>query len=613
MRSTRHFLTPAVLVAASTLAASATFGQVTELIVDGFGDGDRNNDGIADGPVTNASDVGAAWYLARADSNVSVGVANDVGGINQGGALDVLTMTDSTRAVAAKFDPTTLNDGDRIRAVITVRASENPIDVTDGGAFPDANSDRRFRFGLYSSNGTPFPDADTNDNSFTDDDTGFLGLIDIGSADGTSYAAFGDKADGILGGSSVGLGASSTNSNYFLENDEHTLELIIARVGDDLNISIVFDGELAQDGSADAVTIAAENLPYTYDYFAFGTSGASVDYRLDNVLVEYVTPGDSVASFDGFEDGDYNNDGVVDGPVNDANDLGFQWFKATGTSGVDVQVIDDSSGIGTANAMNVFPVTTSSRKFAAAIEEVTLAQPGDMISFAFDFRGIGFIPAGDRQFRFGIQNDGGTPVTTDGFEQSGDDPGYMAQLDTGADPNDSTATVRGDLPNGLLGGSTRALGGTSTDPLFRLDTNAPRRLELRVMRDFDADLGRDVNRVTLLVDGSVATEGTDSGDGGTDTNPLEFTFNQIAFGSHSGLGFIDYLVDNVEVTTNVGAGGCNPADLAEPFGSLTFGDISTFLVAFNSQDPLADLALPTGSFTFGDISAFLTAFSSGCP
>ncbi len=58
---------------------------------------------------------------------------------------------------------------------------------------------------------------------------------------------------------------------------------------------------------------------------------------------------------------------------------------------------------------------------------------------------------------------------------------------------------------------------------------------------------------------------------------------------------------------------CSPADLAAPFGSLTFADISAFLTAFSTQDPAADLAAPAGAFTFADISAFLGAFSDGCP
>lgn len=55
------------------------------------------------------------------------------------------------------------------------------------------------------------------------------------------------------------------------------------------------------------------------------------------------------------------------------------------------------------------------------------------------------------------------------------------------------------------------------------------------------------------------------------------------------------------------------ADLAAPFGELTFADISAFLVAFTNQDRAADLAAPFGQYTFADISAFLAAFSAGCP
>ncbi len=73
------------------------------------------------------------------------------------------------------------------------------------------------------------------------------------------------------------------------------------------------------------------------------------------------------------------------------------------------------------------------------------------------------------------------------------------------------------------------------------------------------------------------------------------------------------LPSNRVVSYLAAGGGCNPADLAEPFGSLTFADITAFLGAFNASDPSADLAEPFGSFTFADITAFLAAFSAGCP
>jgi hypothetical protein len=47
-------------------------------------------------------------------------------------------------------------------------------------------------------------------------------------------------------------------------------------------------------------------------------------------------------------------------------------------------------------------------------------------------------------------------------------------------------------------------------------------------------------------------------------------------------------------------------------GLLNFFDVSAFLVAFNTGDPLADFT-GDGSFNFFDVSAFLVAFSAGCP
>jgi len=60
-------------------------------------------------------------------------------------------------------------------------------------------------------------------------------------------------------------------------------------------------------------------------------------------------------------------------------------------------------------------------------------------------------------------------------------------------------------------------------------------------------------------------------------------------------------------------GGCNGADLAEPFGTLDFSDVIAFLTAFGSMDPAADLAAPFGVYDFSDVIAFLGAFGAGCP
>ncbi len=102
------------------------------------------------------------------------------------------------------------------------------------------------------------------------------------------------------------------------------------------------------------------------------------------------------------------------------------------------------------------------------------------------------------------------------------------------------------------------------------------------------------------------------------TAPLGFTafvrplvvFSDAVGAADQAAATVDNLV--VQLTSTVGQG-CNPADLAEPFGQLTFADISGFLGAFSVSDPSADLAPPIGQFTFADISAFLTAFAAGCP
>jgi hypothetical protein len=63
------------------------------------------------------------------------------------------------------------------------------------------------------------------------------------------------------------------------------------------------------------------------------------------------------------------------------------------------------------------------------------------------------------------------------------------------------------------------------------------------------------------------------------------------------------------------SGDCNDcvADLAEPFGTLNFFDVSAFVTLYNAQDSAADLAAPFGTFNFFDVSEFITLYNSGCP
>ncbi len=59
-------------------------------------------------------------------------------------------------------------------------------------------------------------------------------------------------------------------------------------------------------------------------------------------------------------------------------------------------------------------------------------------------------------------------------------------------------------------------------------------------------------------------------------------------------------------------GGCSGADLAEPYGTFNFFDVSAFLQAFDAGDPAADLN-GDGVHNFFDISDFLNLYNIGCP
>jgi hypothetical protein len=59
-------------------------------------------------------------------------------------------------------------------------------------------------------------------------------------------------------------------------------------------------------------------------------------------------------------------------------------------------------------------------------------------------------------------------------------------------------------------------------------------------------------------------------------------------------------------------GGCNAADLAEPYGVLDLADINAFIAGFLSSDPIADLN-SDGIHDLADIGVFVSEFVAGCP
>ncbi|MEL6795420.1 MAG: GC-type dockerin domain-anchored protein [Planctomycetota bacterium] len=576
----------------SGLVAGLTHAQPQILVNDGFGDGDRDNDGIAEGPVTDGLDIGQAWYLARGTSSVTASVADDSGGIDSGNALDVISDSASNRVFISTFNPTTLSDGERIIMRLDVRITESPIDPVDSSGA--GNGDRRFRFGLYDGKGTNIT-ADSSDNTITDDDTGYMVQADLGTADGgTTLTGRGDPAGILLGGSTVSMSASTSDPAFAATNDAKKYEFIIARSGDDLDFTLVVDGFIAQDGEILAADLTANGLTYDFDTVAFGTNGGAADYRVDNVEVIYVTPSETTATMDGFEDGDRDNDGVAEGPVNDLADTGFAWYYLRGLGGLLLDVVDDATGIGSGNALQALVSTSSTRAMVASIDPVSLGD-GDVIAFQFDVRIDGFAPTTDRRFRFGIYDSAGTPITEDTSSSSlsDDDPGYCVQVDTGTS-TESSITIRRDLIGSVLSGSMPGIGATSDDPVFALGLGT-RTLRLELERSGSEMLAR------VFVDGVEATSGVDP-------TPDTFDFDQIVFGTNS-ISLISYLVDNFVVETPdevVCLADVNGNGVADP------GDFNAWILAFNNQAPECDQN-GDGNCNPGDFNAWILNFNAGCP
>ncbi len=73
--------------------------------------------------------------------------------------------------------------------------------------------------------------------------------------------------------------------------------------------------------------------------------------------------------------------------------------------------------------------------------------------------------------------------------------------------------------------------------------------------------------------------------------------------------------DSMTITVPVpeaAAGGCNPADLAAPFGVLDLTDVQAFITAFTGGDLLADLD-GNGVLDLTDVQIFSQSFLAGCP
>ena len=167
-----------------------------------------------------------------------------------------------------------------------------------------------------------------------------------------------------------------------------------------------------------------------------------------------------VVIFDGFDDGDRNNDGTVDGTglTTSPDTMDIRWFRVNPKFfGTDPNpkflVIDDSvdpvnnpNGIGTGNALVIDQTELSSADFAGFFpERITLGpNVGDKLVVSFDHRNLDLGNPDSLQgsrfttLRFGLWQDSDNQLgtqTTDGDSVTatwGEDDGHFDNCDTSA-------------------------------------------------------------------------------------------------------------------------------------------------------------------------------------
>ena len=254
----------------------------------------------------------------------------------------------------------------------------------------------------------------------------------------------------------------------------------------------------------------------------------------------------AIVASDGFGDGDRDNNGLDAGAtVTNASDVGLRWFVVGGTSAVTRQVVDDSAGIGSGNALQLFNTASNNRPMVANFNEVTLAD-GEAIVLRFDMRVLsvkntaGADITADRAIRFGLYNDGGagSRVTSDQGSTStltDGDLGYNVRLDAGDDVSNNTSmdVTRDDSSTGLIQGTANGISISSSNVNNKLDDATKRHFELTLKRVGTGLL------ISLQQDSNPTISGTDA-------NPIGFTFNEIAFGPRSNAA-MDLRLDNVQV------------------------------------------------------------------
>jgi len=251
---------------------------------------------------------------------------------------------------------------------------------------------------------------------------------------------------------------------------------------------------------------------------------------------------------DGFGDGDHDNNGLDTGAaVTDPLDAGIPWYLTDGTSAVTFRAIDDSAGIGTGNALQLFNTASNNRPAVGHFTPITL-NDGESLILRLDMRLLssknttGTDITTDRAIRFGIYRDvnGDDGVGDHGStgSLSVDDNGYNVRLDSG---NDTSNTTSMDVTRDLDAANTAIIQATATSIGVSSTNSINQMLIDGVGHHFELTLTR--SGANMLVSLQKDSNGVITG---TDTAPPGFTFDEIALGVRSNAA-MDLRIDNIQL------------------------------------------------------------------
>jgi len=175
--------------------------------------------------------------------------------------------------------------------------------------------------------------------------------------------------------------------------------------------------------------------------------------------------------------------------------------------------------------------------------------------------------------------------------------------------------IQGAIDNSNVGGVTE----TEADPAAANAVNSGVEFQLD-LAELGWDGESDIKVTAWIADAGFGTVsnnvvGLPAGSGNLTFDP---TPDMPDSGDEVNLGDIDFTTipgDQFVVVPLAGdtGGGCNPADIAEPFGVLDLADIDAFILAFGAGDAAADIAAPAGVLDLADIDLFILEFFAGCP